>query len=633
MSLEKPESGSSYLWFIAVGLVLYCVLLTAVTGDIGFNGDDWWVLALPYWNNFSDSLVLYAHKFLRPLEGLYWISLFELFGFNKVAFHLCSLLLLAGSASLMGVSMDRAFPGRRACVSLAVLLAFFLPPVSCLTYVMFTDNSRLSMLLFWSSVIAFQRWAQKSSPWRGLALPVALYVVSFLTYEAPSFLIFVAPLLVWPVHRRCSGRPSDKAFLIRLFVGILAAFVAAVAIRFLFLNGGAVGNSYFLPPFELLWSYLALLPFYLLAPFTSISADRWALVTGFLVVLGSAGLFHLSSRGRPAKTVMAESHFEQGSQWYLVALGAGILVLGMLPYQLAGYGSFAPRLVETLMVKYGLQPEADLPWFNFTWASRIYSSASFGVAILLAAGLSGSRMSSVRLLGKTVALVVIGFMAVFHAGLSLDWREAAEIRNNLMSSLVSQVPAVKSGTNFVFLDIACSHKRAEVIRKENGLPELVGMLYADQTLGAWRLYPYAYDRSTHVYHQAVAMPEGFLTGGQRQNEPAPCESLLLFKRSGRELVLLDGITARDGSVPTGIAWRGVEQLTSNFGRIEAWPTAISPKARLARHAWISGLISTLKLKRLESTLAYLRGSKYLAVRTALRRHLFKMRLHQFGPRL
>ena len=199
---------------------------------------------------------------------------------------MCSLLLLAGSASLMGVSLDRAFPGRRACVSLAVLLAFFLPPVSCLTYVMFTDNSRLSMLLFWSSVIAFQRWAQKSSPWRGLALPVALYVGSFLTYEAPSFLIFVAPLLVWPVHRRCSGRPSDRAFLIRLVVGVLAAFGAVVAIRFLFLNGGAVGNSFFLPPFELLWSYFALLPFYVFAPLTSMSADNWALLAGLLVVTG-----------------------------------------------------------------------------------------------------------------------------------------------------------------------------------------------------------------------------------------------------------------------------------------------------------------------------------------------------------
>jgi hypothetical protein len=629
VSTEEPEGGKSYLWFAAAGLALYCVVLTAVTGDIGFDGDDWWVLAIPYWNSFPDSLVLYASKFLRPVEGFYWISLFELFGFNKVAFHLCSLLLLAGSAALMGVCLDRAFPGRRVCVSIAVLLAFFLPPVSCLTYVLFTDNSRLSMLLFWISVLAFQRWAQKSSSWRGLALPVALYVVSFLTYEAPSFLIFAVPLLVWPVHRSCSDRPFDRAFLIKLCVGILAAFAAAVALRLVFLNGGAVGTSHLLPPFELLWSYFALLPFYLLAPFTSLSADRWALLAGFLVVLGTAGLLLFLSRGRSAPEVAADGRFEPGSQWYLVVLGAVILVLGMIPYQLAGYGSFAPRLVDTVMVKFGLLPEGDLSWFNFSWASRIYSSASVGVAILLAAGLSGWRKPSARLLGKVAALVIIGFMAVFHAGLSLDWREAAEIRNDIIRSLVSQVPEVRSGTNFVFLDLNCSHKRAEVIRRENGLRELIGMLYADNTLRAWRVYPYAYHWSDHVYQQAVATPEGFLSRGQRQNEPAPNESLLLFKRSGRELVLLDKITAQDGSVPTGIAWRGVERLTSNFGRIEAWSTAISPEARIARNAWTSGLISTLQLTRLKSALASLRGPKYVALHYS-RRRLFKIRLHRLG---
>ncbi|MGO9567996.1 MAG: hypothetical protein ACLP5H_10680, partial [Desulfomonilaceae bacterium] len=494
MSTVQPEGGKSYLWYAAAGLALYCVVLTAASGDIGFDGDDWWVLSVPYWNSFPDSLVLYARKFLRPVEGLYWISLFELFGFNGVVFHLCSLLLLAGAAALMGVSLDRAFPGRQACVSIAVLLAFFLPPVSCLTYVVFTDNSRLSMLLFWTSVLAFQRWARKSSQWRGMALPAALYVVSFLTYETSSFLIFMVPLLVWPVRRCCSGRPSERAFVIKLCAGVLASFTAAVAVRFVFLNGGAVGHSYLLPPIELLWSYLTLLPFYLLAPFTSMSADRWSLLVGILVVLGTAGLFLFLSRSRPTTEMAAEVRFEPGSQWYLVVLGAGILVLGMLPYQLAGYGSFTPQLVETVMGKCRVLPEGDLSWFNFTWASRIYSSASFGVAILLASGLSGWRKPSTRLLGKTAALVVIGFMAVFHAGLSLDWKEAAEVRNDLMRSLVSQVPAVKPGTNFVFLDVDCSHKRAEVIRKENGLRELVEMLYADQTLGVWRLYPDAYDR-------------------------------------------------------------------------------------------------------------------------------------------
>jgi hypothetical protein len=298
------------------------------------------------------------------------------------------------------------------------------------------------------------------------------------------------------------------------------------------------------------------------------------------------------SRSRPVVEKAGEQGwYEPGSQWHLIVLGGAILTLGMLPYQLAGYGGF----VEMLKVKYGLLPNGDTSWFNFTWASRFYSSASFGAAILLACGLTGWQGSSARLIGKVAAVVVIGFMAVFHAGLSLDWREAAEIRNDLIQSLVSQVPAVKSGTNFVFLDIACSHKRAEVIRRENGLRELVQMLYGDRTLGAWRLYSHAHDPITDVYQKAVATPEGLLTRSQRQNEPASDETLLLFKRSGRRLVLLDRITAHDGLVSTGISWKGVERITSNFQRIEAWRT-ISPQERFARTARPSGLKAARQLR-------------------------------------
>jgi hypothetical protein len=630
VSSEKPEDGKSYLWFLAGGLCFYCIVLTAITGDIGFTGDDWWVLALPYWNNFQDALVLYAHKFLRPVEGIYWISLFKLVGFNKVGFHFCSLLLLAGSVTLMGVALNSAFPGRRAFVSMAVLLAFFMPPVSCLTYVLFTDNSRLSMLLFWASVIAFQRWAMRSSSWRGLAPPVAIYVGSFLTYEAPSFLIFLVPLLVWPIHRARSDRSSHRSFLAKLCVSILVAFAAAVTIRFALLSGGAVRTSSLLPPLELLWSYIALLPYYLLEPFTFLSADRWAILLGCLVMIGIILLFLFLSPDPSEETITDPyaPHFK----FYAVALGAGILILGMLPYQLAGYGIGNPRLAETLLVKSGLLPHGDLSWFNFTWASRIYSSASFGVAILLAFVVSGWKKSAPRMITRTAALIIIGCMAVFHAGLSQDWREAAEMRNDLVRSLVDQVPAVTSGTNFVFLDISCSHKRAEVIRRENGLCELMRMLYSDQTLEAWRVYPHAYDPSTHVCQQAVATPAGFLSRGQRQQETAPEDSLLLLKRSGQKLVLMDRITAQDKSLPSGISWNEITQLTSNLGRIETCRTAILPETALSRNAWTTGLIATFKLTRLKFTLKSLRNLKYAAGHNSFKRRLFK-RYRSLGAKL
>jgi hypothetical protein len=45
---------------------------------------------------------------------------------------------------------------------LSVLFAFLLTPVSNLIYMFHTDNSRISVLLFWASVWAFQHWARDS---------------------------------------------------------------------------------------------------------------------------------------------------------------------------------------------------------------------------------------------------------------------------------------------------------------------------------------------------------------------------------------------------------------------------------------------------------------------------------------
>ena len=121
---EANRSNFRLLLLLAAGLLTYAILLTALTGDIGFDGDDWWVLSWPYWHQFPGSVLSYAKEFLRPVEGIYWISMFEIFGLNSVAFHLFSLLLLAGSCVLMGACLSKAFPERRLLVALSVLFAF-----------------------------------------------------------------------------------------------------------------------------------------------------------------------------------------------------------------------------------------------------------------------------------------------------------------------------------------------------------------------------------------------------------------------------------------------------------------------------------------------------------------------------
>ena len=558
----------SPLWLIASGMFVYCAILTALTGDVGFDGDDWWVLAWPYWHDFPGSMFGYAQEFLRPVEGIYWICMFELFGFNRIVFHFASLLLLASSCLLMGKCLTKAFHERPVLAVLSTIFAFFLPMLACLTYLVFTDNSRISLLLFWASVLVFQLWAERSASWFRLVIAVCLYLLSFLTYEASSFLIFVVPLLVWPIHKR-NQTFSDGKFLMILAIGIFSAFTGALLLRYVFLNGGVVENVALFPSWELFWSYVALLPLYMIAPFTFPPEKLWVVFLGIMVAIATTLMMYASQEKPICKTEVGEDtgynlFYEK---WCPVVLGLGILFLGMLPYQMAGYGGTPPRIVDTGLAKYGLISDQHPAWFNFNEASRIYSSASYGVAILIAALATISSNALFRKIATIAVTIAIGCMATFHAGLSLDWKEASAIRNELARNLVVQAPDVKPSTNFVFVDLELYHKRAAVIRGWAGLRELTKMLYDDPSLGAWYVYPSETAWPNISRQQAIIFPTGFVSRGMVLDRPAPPDSLLILRRLGTNLVLMNKLSSKDDFIKTGISWRGCDELHSNPSRI------------------------------------------------------------------
>ena len=558
----------SPLWLMASGMFVYCAILTALTGDVGFDGDDWWVLAWPYWHDFPGSMFGYAQEFLRPVEGIYWICMFELFGFNRIALHFASLLLLASSCLLMGKCLTKAFPEKPALAAMSTIFAFFLPMVACLTYLIFTDNSRISLLLFWASVLVFQLWAERSASWFRLVIAVCLYLLSFLTYEASSFLIFVVPLLVWPIHKR-NQTFSDGKFLMILAIGIFSAFTGALLLRYVFLNGGVVENVALFASWELFWSYVALLPLYMIAPFTFPPEKLWVVFLGIMVAIATTLMMYASQEKPICKTEVGEDtgynlFYEK---WCPVVLGLGILFLGMLPYQMAGYGGAPPRIVDTVLAKYGLISDQHPAWFNFNEASRIYSSASYGVAILIAALATISSNAIFRKIALIAVTSAIGCMATFHAGLSLDWKEASAIRNELARNLVVQAPDVKPSTNFVFVDLELYHKRAAVIRGWAGLRELTKMLYDDPSLGAWYVYPSETAWPNISRQQAIIFPTGFVSRGMVLDRPAPPDSLLILRRLGTNLALLNKLSSKDDFIKTGISWRGCDELHSNPSRI------------------------------------------------------------------
>jgi len=534
--------------------------LALLVGNIGFQGDDWWVFGFPFWNSFPDSVYEYARESKRPVEGLYWISMFEVFRFSRAPYTFFSLLLLAGSCIAMGASLLKAFPNRRDMAVLSVLFAFLLPPLSNLTFMIHTDNSRISNLLFWTCVFMFQQWASKSRLWFRLFLPCAFYLLAALTYENTTLLIFAVPAFVWPVLGRLEERDRPTAApMIRLVAAIGLSFAAFVCIRFLVFSGGAVGHGSLLPSYNLVTSYFSVLAAYLWVPFANFSGNVWAVGWGLLASLMAAALLLISNNDEatglslqsrmacPGALKRSEDYAATPSlpvheSVYVAMLGVAVLTLGIVPYLLAGYGAT----------------------FGFTSQSRIYSSAAFGVAIILAAALGAPWTSrKLRLVTRCTAIAIIVFMAVFLADLGSGWRDAAIKRNDLCASLRKQVPDVKPGTTFLFLDLQWyPSDRAVVFQGVDGLPEFVRILYGRKDLYAYFLYPLSEVPVDSADERTAAVsPSGLVARGSAVRGPIRLDSLLVFRRRGSRLELLDGITEAENQV--SMKWIGVSVIKSN----------------------------------------------------------------------
>ena len=158
----KTSAEINTVPLIALVLFTFSLSLALLIGNIGFQGDDWWQFSWPYWFPFPQSIWEYVKASSRPIEGIYTVLAFDVFGLNRILYTLSALVLSAGSCLLLASTFKRAFPSKASLPVIAAFLAFFLTPVSNLIYMFHTDNSRLSMLFFWISAFSFQRWAQRS---------------------------------------------------------------------------------------------------------------------------------------------------------------------------------------------------------------------------------------------------------------------------------------------------------------------------------------------------------------------------------------------------------------------------------------------------------------------------------------
>lgn len=520
---------------ISIPLFVYLV------GDLGFQGDDWWIFGIPYWNSFPESLMIYARESKRPIEGLYWISMYEVFGFREPAFLAGSLLLLAFSCVLMSKCLYTAFPDHKDWAVSSGMLAFVITPLANLVFMLHTDNSRISCLFFWASVLFFQNWARHSSSILRLCLAGLFYCLATLTYENCALLIFSVPFFTFPVLKLSGGDESTRKFFIKQCSSILLSFGVFLAIRFVIFEGGAVGHRTFTPPMELGFSYIRMLLAYLSYPLTTVGINAanmaWACLFTLMVYLVSdrfnrngviTGPDSTKSRTRRDFILMA-------------LLSFSVLGLGMAPYLLAGYS----------------------PQLGFTSQSRIFSSAGFGAAAIICLPLVFWRGTPV--LGKMIRgllLVFVFFNALSQISLRTDWIQAATHRENITRSLLSKIPAINGPANFFFLDLQWYiSSKAVVFQGVDGINEWIKIIYDNRQLHAYFLYPPEKDQTDYEEKSAIITPRGISARGSGLCGPSPLDSLVLMERKGDELEVVKSLSRNDNRVLAG--WEGIDAIETN----------------------------------------------------------------------
>ena len=546
---------------VAAVLFVASLSLSLIIGDIGFQGDDWWELSWPHWYSFPQSSWECVKQYSRPVESLYYVLMYESFGLSRIFYTLTSLLLLAGSCFILVKCLQAAFPRRMSLALFAGIFAFFLTPISNLVYMWHTDNSRLANLFFLFSVYAFQRWAMSSGSWTRLFLPSFCYLLACFTYENSTLMIFGVPLLVWPVY--VISKPSNlttRKFAFRLGSGVVGSFAIFVIARFLVFGGGAVKQSSLIPPINLVLSYFRDIVIYTSYPFTNPPSDPgswlWAIPIAIVVAVSVFRFFEMES----------VYHFKFGgfeqSSTYIACIGVFFLILGMAPYLLAGYTSS----------------------IGFTSQSRIYSSATYGLAILLGLLASSGSSPRVRLALRATGVIAICFMAVFLASLKNEWQEAQRQRAQLCRSLLKQVPGVESNTTFLFLNLQSyisknGVDRAVVFQGVDGLVEWVRMLYGKRNIRAYFLYSRD-DVSPDDKEErtAIVSKSGIVARGSATSGPIPLNALLICDRRANQLQLLDGLS--QGEDVASLEWRGISKITSNRKLILSEAEAAGEKMRM-----------------------------------------------------
>jgi len=200
---------------LAAGLALFAWFVALIRRGLAswFDGDDlmnihiYWIHP---WSALLKANVAFWSSYYRPMGGLFYRSIYDLWGFHPLPFHIVAMVLLSVDFALLALVVWQ-LTGSRWGALIALLLVGINPSFGAAYFDTGTIYDVLAYMFFWGAFALYVRFRQagRLPGWGRLALVFSLFVAALDAKEISVSLPFAIALyeLVW--HPPASWKPAE----------------------------------------------------------------------------------------------------------------------------------------------------------------------------------------------------------------------------------------------------------------------------------------------------------------------------------------------------------------------------------------------------------------------------------------
>jgi hypothetical protein len=445
---------------------------------LGFYSDDWVFLSLLHQSDGQslDQLyrALYAGDVVirqRPMQMLYLVLFYKLFGIHPLFYHLANSIALLVSAILFYLVI-REF-GQRREVALAISIVYLLlPHYSTDRFWVAAHQATFSISFYFLSLYAdlraFREYPHHWMKWKFVS--ILGLILSGLFYEVAMPLFVLNPFFIWFGARPANGTGTKRAQSQNRFVSLFGVNLLALLLLVVFKG--------------------------LITVRTNVEAGFVAHIIGIMI---GAARVSFGTYGSALPYVVGWILFHHPN-WFLLLLSglSGLLIFFYL-YGLAKHSAEFDTRSWLIFIALGLvifvcgyaifAINADV-WFTSTsLGNRVAIAAAIGVAIVFV-GLIGWICSilpmknwgpglfcvSVSMLGAT------GFL--INNTLASYWITAYIAQQQTLNEIQQNVPTLPAASTFILDGVCLQQGGAYLFTGKRDLTASLWMVYGDPTLNA-----------------------------------------------------------------------------------------------------------------------------------------------------